>query len=169
MKSCMADDARENPNGSRDTLEVIRLSKKDLEDAKRLLSLLTVAEVDFLNDRRTSRDGTGEQFPQQKALEILALRRKRFSTFGKAMFGEPAWEMLLLLYGTGRRQTISRLGDTCSISKSTAIRWIDYLEAQRWVARKSHPTDKRAIIVELTEKGREAIELYLSETVSASD
>lgn len=87
------------------------------------------------------------------------------------MFGEPAWEMLLLLYSleSGPRLTISRLAELAYASKSTAIRWIDYLEAQRLVQREGHPTDKRAIFVELTERARSMIELYLSETEAPLD
>ena len=84
------------------------------------------------------------------------------------MFGEPAWDMLLLLYAqdSGQRQTVNRLIELSEGSKTTALRWIDYLETQRLIERSSHPTDRRMAFVELTEKGRGAIEVYLSGTVS---
>jgi DNA-binding MarR family transcriptional regulator len=85
------------------------------------------------------------------------------------MFGEPAWEMLLLLYALPSRQTITRLAELASASKSTAIRWIDYLESQRLIVREVHPTDNRAVFVDLTDKGREAIRLYLSGTAATGD
>ncbi len=85
------------------------------------------------------------------------------------MFGEPAWEMLLLLYAIGPRETVSRLAELAHASKSTAIRWIDYLECQGLVRREAHPTDKRALLVELTEKGSDAIRMYLSETSQSED
>jgi DNA-binding MarR family transcriptional regulator len=80
------------------------------------------------------------------------------------MFGEPAWEILLLLYALGARQTIGRLAELACASKSTTIRWIDYLEAQQLVTRQPHPNDKRAVYAELTDKAREAIRVYLSGT-----
>jgi DNA-binding MarR family transcriptional regulator len=43
---------------------------------------------------------------------------------------------------------------------------LEYLESQRWVQREPHPTDKRAIFVNLTENGRAALEAYLSGTPS---
>lgn len=106
---------------------------------------------------------------QEVALELLRLRKHRHEIFGRAMFGEPAWEMLLLLYAVGPRQTVSHLARLVGASKSTAIRWIDYLDSQRLVQRHSHPTDKRAVVVELTQKGRNAIRLYLSETRPSDD
>jgi DNA-binding MarR family transcriptional regulator len=84
------------------------------------------------------------------------------------MFGEPAWEILLLLYAlqSGPRPTVSRLAELSGATKSTALRWLEYLESQRWVQREPHPTDKRAIFVNLTENGRAALEAYLSGTPS---
>lgn len=87
------------------------------------------------------------------------------------MFSEPAWEMLLLLYptGLGPRLTISHLSELAGASKSTGLRWIEYLEAQRLIRRESHPTDGRAAQVELTDKGREALDLYLCATLLSRD
>ena len=105
---------------------------------------------------------------QERAREILRHRRRRYDLFGRSMFGEPAWEMLLRLYmlDSGQRQTLSRLAEFCGAPKTTAIRWIEYLEVQRLIRRESHPNDKRAEFVELTDRAREALELYLSETLS---
>lgn len=102
----------------------------------------------------------------RRARDTLANRRRRQDIFGRAMFGEPAWEMLLLLYITepGPRQSISRLADESGASRTTALRWIDYLEGQGLIRREAHPNDRRVAFVQLTEKGRESIELYLSET-----
>lgn len=146
---------------------VIHLTKRDIEDAKRLLSLLAGAEGKIvIGSQATDEEQTPfeDRVFQQRALDLLSSRRKRHAIFGKAMFGEPAWEMLLLLYSLGPRETVSRLAELAYASKSTAIRWIDYLESQRLVRRESHPTDKRATFVNLTEKGRDAIRLFLSET-----
>jgi DNA-binding MarR family transcriptional regulator len=104
---------------------------------------------------------------RQRAREILVMRRKRYPIFGRAMFGEPAWDMLLLLYlseATSAR-TVSELADLAGASKSTGLRWIRYLESQRLICRQSHATDKRAEVVALSEKGVGAIELYLHETL----
>jgi DNA-binding MarR family transcriptional regulator len=122
-------------------------------------------------DSEVSHHCGNAQLLQRQARNIIANRRRRHDIFGKAMFGEPAWEMLLLLYAleSGARQTITRMADLAGASKSTALRWIDYLEVQRLIRRDSHPTDRRAAFVELTNKGRHAIELYLSDTLPPND
>lgn len=140
---------------------VVQLSQRDIDDAKRLLSILATAEGKILigtGDQEASHDLPS----QERALQMLALRRRRENVFPRAMFGEPAWEILLLLYALGARQTIGRLAELACASKSTTIRWIDYLEGQQLVTRQPHPTDKRAIYAELTDKAREAIRVYLS-------
>lgn len=87
------------------------------------------------------------------------------------MFGEAAWEMLLLLYVTdsGPRQTVSRFAKLAGYSKSTAIRWIDYLAQHQFIHREPHPTDMRSAYVSLSTKGRETIEAYLFETLQPDD
>ena len=152
-------------DGRTDKPKVIELSKRDIDDAKRLLSVLATAEGKIIigsGGLGDTEEASTDRPSQERALELLSLRRRRHSVFGKAMFGEPAWEILLLLFALGPRQTVTRLAELACASKSTAIRWIDYLEGQRLVEREAHPTDKRAVYVELTEKARDAIRLYLS-------
>jgi DNA-binding MarR family transcriptional regulator len=94
-------------------------------------------------------------------------RRLRFRYFKRAMFGEPAWEILLTLYiteGAEGRQSIGRLADLIETPLSTTARWIDYLERERLVEREPHPTDKRVIYIRLLAKARELLEAYLSGT-----
>lgn len=149
--------------------KAIQFSDQEAKDAERLHSLLAAMErkitIEPVEGAFKTEAGAGCRL-QERALESLALRRARESVFGRAMFGEPAWEILLLLYGLGSRQTVTRLAELACASKSTAIRWIDYLEGQRLVAREEHPTDKRAVCVVLTDKAREAIGLYLFRTAA---
>ena len=103
----------------------------------------------------------------RRARLIFATRRKRSQIFGKGMFGEPAWDMLVALYvgdTAGPRATVGRLSELTEAPLTTAIRWLDYLEQQGLVHREPHPTDRRAIFVELTDKGRSVMERYLSGT-----
>lgn len=145
--------------------KAIQLSSRENEDAERLLSFLEAAERDTIieaAEHSCSAGAADGRALQDRALQFLALRRRRHRLFGRAMFGEPAWEILLLLYGLGSRLTVSRLAELACASKSTSIRWIDYLEGQRLVTREEHPTDRRAVYVDLTDKAREAIRVYLS-------
>jgi DNA-binding MarR family transcriptional regulator len=61
--------------------------------------------------------------------------------------------------------TASRLALLVEAPQSSALRWIDYLEAQRLVRRHAHPNDRRCALVKLTDKGRANLELYLTETL----
>ncbi|WP_398287036.1 MarR family transcriptional regulator [Sphingomonas daechungensis] len=55
--------------------------------------------------------------------------------------------MLLLLFLSEGRQRItqSRLGELSGASRSTGLRWIDYLSDHGLAERREHPTDKRRI------------------------
>lgn len=171
----MTDTSPKSPAREPDDITVVKVSRRDLEDARRLLSLLArIDGKEFLESSPSDdsqRKSVTLQTLQRRARQILADRRKRHEVFGKAMFGEPAWEMLLLLYvlHSGPRQTIGRLAELAGASKTTALRWLDYLDAQGLVSRESHPTDKRAAFVELTEKARTALELYLSDTLPSGE
>lgn len=151
-----------------DPARTVRVSDRDVAEARRLLSLLAEAESDVGVEAgpvpSTEAAASGKLLARARA--ILAARRGREAIFGKTIFGEPAWEMLLLLYigESESRRTIGRLGDLAGISKSTTLRWIDYLDRRGLVRREPHPTDRRAVFVELTRKGRRAIDLYLSGT-----
>lgn len=163
---------RSNPKSFRQTdrSSILRITERDIEDARRLLTLLAAGTGATWVDPPHQGEGTAPEMSaptlMRRARDTLANRRRRQDIFGKAMFGEPAWEMLLLLYITepGPRQSISRLADESGASRTTALRWIDYLEGQGLICREAHPNDRRVAFVQLTDKGRRSIELYLSET-----
>ena len=148
--------------------DIVALSGRDLEDARRLLGLLS-GEIG--EGRPVSSGGQPELVREgllRHARRILAGRRQRSEHFGRAMFGEPAWEMLLLLYiGLGSiRMSAGGLAHAASYSKATTMRWVGYLEKEKLVQREQHPTDQRTFFVTLTEKGINLLELYLSDTLS---
>lgn len=87
------------------------------------------------------------------------------------MFGEPGWDMLLILY-TSEHDARLKVSDLVTVARtpaSTGLRWLNYLESQQLVARHSHPTDRRVGLVELTDKARRALDSYFSETLSNSE
>jgi DNA-binding MarR family transcriptional regulator len=97
---------------------------------------------------------------------LLRCRRARSRQFGSAMFGETAWDMLLTLYVSDvEAMTLSHLAQLVEAPPSSALRWIEYLEAQRLARRDAHPSDRRSALVKLTDKGRASLELYLTETL----
>lgn len=149
-------------------IRLVSLSQQDLEDANRLLRLLTVhADLDRLGPRgMDAGDEAGQRLA--RAQQILAHRRRRVELFGKELFGEPAWEMLLLLYvaRTTQRYTVGQLAQASGAPKSSGARWIDHLEQQGLVEKDQHPTDRRTAFVRLSQKGQDELSLYLSETLA---
>jgi DNA-binding MarR family transcriptional regulator len=106
------------------------------------------------------------------ARAILRARRRRCKMFNPSMFGEPAWDMMLTLYASmtdGPRLSVGRLSSLSGAAPTTALRWLDYLEMERLVVRESNPDDRRSDFVDLTDKGRSAIEQYLSETLESAE
>jgi DNA-binding MarR family transcriptional regulator len=107
---------------------------------------------------------------QKLAICIARARRARIPIFNKSMFGEPAWDMLLELFinvDYGARHSVGRLCDLSGAPPTTALRWLDYLEKEKLVSRQANPTDRRTEFVEITEKGRSAMEQYLSGTLDS--
>jgi len=145
---------------------LVSLDPRDVEDLSRLLGKLR--EQPETKQEHGGAPGSKASGLEQRAQRMLEERQRRAAIFGPQMFAEPAWDMLLILYagGNSRRQTQGSLGDLAGASKSTAMRWIDFLIARKLVQRQEHPTDKRLNFVSLTETGRGLLELYLSETGS---
>lgn len=89
------------------------------------------------------------------AEQMLRMRREREKIFGKHLFADPCWDMLLDLYVAlrkGRVISVSSLCVAAAVPASTALRWIDILVKQDLVLREPDPKDKRRILVLLTRK-----------------
>ena len=64
------------------------------------------------------------------------------------------YEVLMLLYFSRRRSLPMRtIGSRLQVHQTSVTNAVDRLEAAGLVARKPHPTDRRATLVELTEEG----------------
>lgn len=145
---------------------LVSLDGRDVEDLHRLLGKLRMPDLKGAEERDAETPDGERVSLETRARSLLESRRRRVAIFGPQIFAEPAWDMLLILYlsGGGRRQTQTSLGELSGASRSTAMRWIDYLACRDFVRREEHPTDKRRNFVSLTEKGRHLLDLYLSET-----
>jgi DNA-binding MarR family transcriptional regulator len=100
----------------------------------------------------------------QLARDILQSRRQRNGEFGKRLFSEPAWDMLLELYvreNTGVSATSLDLISASGAARSTARRWIAHLEKESLIRRRRHPRDSATDFIELTDLGRGSLERYL--------
>jgi DNA-binding MarR family transcriptional regulator len=82
------------------------------------------------------------------------------------MFGEPAWDILLALYVIDRDQRRLSTRQVTTLAGqplTTALRWLDYLEQQELVERGANPFDQRVVYVELSARGRAAMDEYLTQ------
>lgn len=135
----------------------VTLSARDIRDAVRLFGRLA--------EYQEGEEG-GRALLVSRARRHLAERRKRIGIFGVSMFGEPAWDILLVLYTEGgrQRQTVGTLANLAGHAPTTAIRWLDYLETQGFARREAHPVDRRSWFIELTDKAYRALDTYFSGT-----
>lgn len=138
------------------------------KDPRGVLGSSSEAHPDHTGDTRRDATpyGIGESDRTARiARTILAERRRRASFFDPTIFGEPAWDILLALYGDERthgRQTIGQLVRWVPVPQTTALRWITNLERHGLLVRKPHPTDLRTVFIELSERGRALLSDYLS-------
>ena len=145
----------------------VRLTDQDVRAAARLLKLLSGSERSGqppanANMPRDGQDGR-EEFVR-RARSIFEGRQLRSRYFSPSIFGEPAWDVLLVLYITeasSGRQTVGKLAEWINIPPTTVFRWVGWLEKERLVERQPHPTDRRVVFIRLVEKGRSALEAYL--------
>ena len=92
-----------------------------------------------------------------RAKLILSSRRLRSRYFNPAIFGEPAWEILLVLYITdmsGRRQTLGKLTDWVETPPTSVQRWVGYIKKEKFLERQPHPNDRRTTFLRLLPKGK---------------
>lgn len=156
-----------------DNERTITLSQQDVRAARRLLKLLLHEDLKTsvgqpLEGSVRPVGDTSRAALVARAREEFGNRRRRTSIFERSMFGEPAWDMLIALYildVSGPRQTTGALMQFSGAPITTARRWLDYLVANGFAVRSHHPTDQRVMFVSLSEKGRDALDLYYSETV----
>lgn len=168
----MSDDPKNDPEVG---LTRVVLSAGDLDAAARLLSLLLRGQGDRGQDPTTDSHGAGwptltagRAILVERARRTFVNRARRSGNFSKAMFGEPAWDMLLALYATehSARHTVSELGNLAGVPPTTALRWLDFLEnKEQLVVRRPSATDKRVCLIELSDKARDALDMYFSGTV----
>lgn len=100
----------------------------------------------------------------ERAESILRVRRARERLLGRAVIGEPAFDLLLCLYlQSGQKgSSVSSLARPAGIAYSSAMRWIRYLADKGLVERTDSRSDRRAICVQLTPSGRAVLDELFS-------
>lgn len=97
-------------------------------------------------------------------------RRKREriadETFGKGLFVDPAWDILLDLYIQAGRGVDVNVSSACLASiapPTTALRYIAELEGRGIISRTPTARDARLLIVQLTERGCAMVEKIIDQ------
>lgn len=145
-------------------------TERDIREAARLLGL--IANFDSSGGQHAAEE-PADQRPSTVDREVLLLRAKkhlrrrqlRRQYFSRAIFGEPAWDTMVVLYISeffGRRLTVGKLVDWIDAPLSTTQRWLAYLEKERLVAKEGDPGDRRVSYVRLLDKGRTILDHYFT-------
>lgn len=92
-------------------------------------------------------------------------RRQRDRVFNDpALFGEPAWDILLDLfvsYRDGRKISTSSACIGAAVPPTTALRWLTVLSERGMIEREDDPNDARRHFVRLTPHGYDLMLEYL--------
>ena len=91
----------------------------------------------------------------EEARRHYRLRRLRDHEFGPALFGEPAWDILLDLYiaaSDPRLASVMSASMAASVSTQDTARWLILLEEHGLVERFNSGTDASRAIVTLSQK-----------------
>lgn len=120
---------------------------------------------------RTLSDSELQAIPTEATLvglaeKVYSARRSVDDIFGIPGFAvSPGWDMMLDLYQAKVLDkqisvTSACIGGACAAT--TGLRWLQVLEAEQLVQRKSDPEDKRRSVVELTDGGKIKVERALA-------
>jgi hypothetical protein len=103
------------------------------------------------------------------ARAILSNRQSRSRMFPSNLFGEWAWEVLLLLFvadAEGQHMTGKRIADALKCNPSLIVRWIKHLSSVALVI--DNDCDNLDVSITLSPPAITALERYLADTVSAA-
>ncbi len=124
------------------------------------------AEVEELSDYTRLSYQTQAEFVDL-ARSIYRSRRARSRAFkDDALFGEPAWDMLLDLFiaeADGKQLSITAACIGAAVPTSTALRWLVILEERGLVRREDDPRDARRVFLHLTSEGYAKMACYFQQ------
>jgi DNA-binding MarR family transcriptional regulator len=115
---------------------------------------------------RATAPGPSDATNGQLARSIINARSARAKYLDAELFADPAWDMLLELYALtceGRRVSVSKLSLAAGVPTTTALRWIDKLEAECLVVRVDDPVDARRVWIMLSRAGYSAMETFVDQ------
>ena len=103
--------------------------------------------------------------PLETALRLHTERRVRDASFPAALFGEPAWDMLLALFIAGEQEqtmTITQTWAAGGVGAGTGSRVVERLEEQGLVSR-HRAAGRKVQYLTLTASAREQMISYLEQ------
>jgi hypothetical protein len=109
-------------------------------------------------------DSPGSFDLDRLACRVYTARRERRRFFDEALFGEPAWDMVLMLYCAdvqGETLNSAILTRAAGVPVSTAERWLRVLEQQGLVVQRAESASAQLRTVELTPSARTSVAGYL--------
>jgi len=110
--------------------------------------------------------------PDPALLEnLIRNRRKRADHFGKDLFADPAWDMIIDLAIAKARFTRVSVTSLCiasGVPSTTALRWIGLLVQRGIFQREDDVTDRRRAFVSLTDAGLRKVAIFFDEVESGS-
>ena len=113
---------------------------------------------------RRAKEEARRQLLLERARATMEMRQLRHKFFNPAMFGEPAFDMLLALYAIEARPPmvpLRVLSPQIGISEYSAVRWLKFLVSEGLALSAGGNGDRGSIQAAITGKGRVAMDEYL--------
>jgi DNA-binding MarR family transcriptional regulator len=104
---------------------------------------------------------------RQLARKLYEDRRQRDQLFDGHIFGEPAWDMLLAIFGDETGETVANVTTLCRVARlpqSTAVRWQWVLVEEGLIELGPPSLVLCERSVKLTTKGRKLMEQHLRQS-----
>ncbi len=101
----------------------------------------------------------------QVVRQIIANRQARAKFFDSALFGDPAWDMLLDLtaaHGEGGQVSVTSLCIAAGVPATTALRWLTQMVESGVFIRVPDPADKRRAFIALSDTAIAAMAGYFA-------
>lgn len=101
----------------------------------------------------------------QAVRQIIANRQARGRFFDPALFGDPAWDMLLDLtaaHGEGAQVSVTSLCIAAGVPATTALRWLTQMVESGIFLRVPDPIDRRRAFIALSDKSLAAMSGYFA-------
>ena len=98
--------------------------------------------------------------------QMIASRQARARFFDAALFGDPAWDMLLDLaaaHAEGEQVSVTSLCIAAAVPATTALRWITQLVETGVFVRVADPVDRRRAFIALSPDSVQAMARYFAQ------